>query len=195
MIDSLDEQFWNNRYLEKTHRWDLGEVSPPLKKYIDQLEDKELKILIPGGGNSYEAEYLFNKGFKNVYVVDLAEEPLKNIKKRVPLFPDSQLIKGDFFNLNKTFDLVLEQTFFCALNPNLRASYALKMNNVLRAKGKVVGLLFNVPLNKDKPPFGGSLDGYFTLFNTLFNITKMDFCYNSHNTRKDRELFFTLIKK
>jgi hypothetical protein len=42
--------------------WDLGQVSPPLKAYIDQLTDKNLRILIPGCGNSYEAEYLLEKG-------------------------------------------------------------------------------------------------------------------------------------
>lgn len=86
-METLNAEFWNKRYLEGTHGWDLGAVSPPLKAYIDELTNKELKILIPGGGNSYEAEYLFRKGFKNVYVVDLAEEPLKNIQKRVPKFP------------------------------------------------------------------------------------------------------------
>lgn len=33
----------------------------PLKVYFDQLTNKDLKILIPGGGNSHEAEYLLKK--------------------------------------------------------------------------------------------------------------------------------------
>jgi thiopurine S-methyltransferase len=66
----LSANAWNNRYLNDDIGWDLGEVSPPLKAYFDQLENKEIKILIPGGGNSYEAEYLLQKGFKNVFVVD-----------------------------------------------------------------------------------------------------------------------------
>ena len=43
--------------------WDLGEVSPPIKSYIDTLEDKNIRILIPGCGNTYEAEYLLEQGF------------------------------------------------------------------------------------------------------------------------------------
>ena len=44
----LSENAWDHRYLKNAIGWDLGEVSPPLKNYFDQLEDKELKILIPG---------------------------------------------------------------------------------------------------------------------------------------------------
>jgi methyl halide transferase len=40
--------YWNNRYLEENTTWDLGQVSPPLKNYIDQLENKAVSILIPG---------------------------------------------------------------------------------------------------------------------------------------------------
>ena len=51
----LSEKAWDNRYLNNDIGWDLGTVSPPLKAYFDQLENKELKILIPGGGNAHEA--------------------------------------------------------------------------------------------------------------------------------------------
>ncbi|MDO8993629.1 MAG: SAM-dependent methyltransferase, partial [Daejeonella sp.] len=53
-LDSnLNESFWNERYRLNDTGWDLGHVSPPLKTYIDQLTDKNLRILIPGCGNSY----------------------------------------------------------------------------------------------------------------------------------------------
>ncbi|MDB4297802.1 TPMT family class I SAM-dependent methyltransferase [Flavobacteriaceae bacterium] len=194
MID-LSAEFWNNRYVENTHRWDLGGITPPLKAYIDQLENKELKILIPGGGNSYEAEYLFNKGFKNVIVIDLAETPLNNIKKRVPSFPSDQLIKGNFFDLDITFDLVLEQTFFCAINPNLRDVYVTKMKSILKPTGKLVGLLFDAPLNTEHPPFGGSKEEYVKRFTSSFKIKTMENCYNSHETRQGRELFVNMEMK
>ncbi len=66
----LSANAWDNRYLNNDIGWDLGAVSTPLKVYFEQLENKEIKILIPGGGNSYEAAYLFENGFKNVFVVD-----------------------------------------------------------------------------------------------------------------------------
>lgn len=191
----LSEKAWDNRYKTNDIGWDLGEVSPPLKAYFDQLENKSLKILIPGGGNSYEAEYLFINGFENVFVVDLSETALQNIKERVPSFPKHQLILGDFFDVEDTFDLVIEQTFFCAIHPELRTKYAVKMHSILKRKGKLVGLLFNVPLFTNRPPFGGNAKEYKTYFEPYFNLNVFESCYNSIQSRRGRELFMNLEKK
>ena len=56
---------WEKRYRESETGWDLGSISTPLKEYFDQLEDKEIKVLIPGCGNAHEASYLHELGFKN----------------------------------------------------------------------------------------------------------------------------------
>ena len=41
----LGKEFWNNQYIAQSTGWDLGQVSPPLKAYIYQISDKNLKIL------------------------------------------------------------------------------------------------------------------------------------------------------
>lgn len=192
---NLDEQFWNNKYKTNKIGWDLGEVSPPLKTYFDQLENKDLKILIPGGGNSYEAEYLFRQGFKNVFVVDVSAIALDNIKKRVPNFPKAQLIQMNFFDVEMMFDLVIEQTFFCAINPMLREKYAAKMNAILKRTGKLVGVLFDAKLNEDHPPFGGNLKEYLNYFQPYFKNINMAPCYNSYLNRQGIELFIQLDSK
>ena len=194
-MNTLNAKYWENRYLEGTSRWDLGRLSPPLKAYIDTLKDKQIRILIPGGGNSYEAEYLHTLGFENVFVVDLAPTPLQNLVQRCPSFPSDHLIQGDFFNTSGTFDLILEQTFFCALDPGLRNNYVHKTHQLLHNKGQVVGLLFNVPLYTDHPPFGGSKEEYLNLFKDFFEIKTMEAALNSIESRKGRELYFQLTKK
>lgn len=191
----LDATFWNNKYLNNKTGWDLGMISNPLQQYFDQLKDKELRILIPGGGNSYEAAYLFNKGFKNVFVADLAIEPLKNIKKRMPNFPSEHLIHQNFFDLKMEFDLLIEQTFFCAIHPDLRFKYAKKASEILSKNGKLVGLLFDAMLNKDHPPFGGNKAEYNGYFKKFFDILIMENCYNSTEKRQGMELFIKLQKK
>lgn len=188
----FDEQFWDNKYKTNKTGWDLGQVSPPLKAYFDQLTNKDLKILIPGGGNSHEAEYLLENGFTNVYVIDISKLALTNLKNRVPSFPSSHLIHQNFFELNQTFDLVIEQTFFCALNPNLREEYVSKMHSVLNDNGKLVGLLFDAELNEDHPPFGGDKKEYTSLFRNLFTIEVLEECYNSIQNRRGMELFINL---
>jgi SAM-dependent methyltransferase len=192
----VDANFWNELWLKGETAWDMKSPSTPLKTYIDKLENNEMKILIPGCGNAYEAEYLFTKGFTNVYIVDFAPKAIAEFSKRVPDFPKEHLICFDFFELTeKDFDLILEQTFFCAIDPSLRKRYAEKMNELLSPEGRLVGLLFNDPkLNLESPPFLGSEIEYRELFNTYFNIEKMEPAYNSIPPRAGRELFINLKK-
>ena len=72
MSDFLSADYWNERYKKEETGWDIGFVSTPLKTYIDQLNRKDIRILIPGGGNSYDAAYLLEKGFANITVIDIA---------------------------------------------------------------------------------------------------------------------------
>lgn len=190
----LTKEFWNNRYINNETGWDIGSISTPIKEYIDQLTDKTIKILIPGCGNAYEAEYLFENGFTNVYLIDLSPIALENFKKRVSKFPKNHLICDNFFNLTEHFDLIIEQTFFCAINPNLRKKYAEQVAYLLHKNGKLVGLLFNEELNSDKPPFGGYKDEYLKIFSPFLNIEIMETSYNSILPRKGRELFIKMMK-
>lgn len=191
----MNREFWQNRYKEGSTGWDIGYASTPIKDYIDQLSDKDIKILVPGAGNSYEAEYLYRKGFTNVYVLDIAATPLQAFKERVPDFPNEQLLNLDFFELQDSFDLIIEQTFFCALPPTLREAYARKMHELLLKDGKLVGLFFDFELTKNGPPFGGDAATYKKYFRPFFNIRKMERAYNSIQPRQGNELFFIFTKK
>ncbi|WP_353889059.1 methyltransferase domain-containing protein [uncultured Flavobacterium sp.] len=186
--------YWEERYQNNEIGWDVGAITTPLKDYIDQITDKSIRILIPGAGNGYEFDYLIKKGFFNVYVVDIAASPLKNIAERNPDF-EGNLIHSDFFKINETFDLVIEQTFFCAIPPSMRAEYMTKMHQLLNKNGKIVGLLFDFPLSNEGPPFGGSADEYLNLFSEKFKIKILNKAYNSIKPRQDKELFFIFEKK
>lgn len=191
----LNSNFWNSLYLNNDFKWDAGKITTPLKEYFDQLTNKELKILIPGAGNSHEAEYLFGNGFKNIFVLDYAPEPLKNIKKRCSNFPNENLIQIDFFEHTGQYDLIIEQTFFCAIDIKLRPSYAKHMHTLLKPDGKLVGLLFTKVPEIDAPPFGGTKEEFLSYFNPYFTIKTFELCYNSIKPRENRELFINLVKR
>ena len=203
MNTPLDSEYWNSRYLNNEAAWDTGEITTPLKTYFDGLSDKEMYILIPGAGYGYEAEYLFNAGYKNVFVCDIALAPLEAIQKRCPGFNSSNLLLQNFFELDlnsdvpykKGFDLIVEQTFFCAIDPKLRPKYFPQIKNLLCNNGRLVGVMFDDVLNIDKPPFGGSKTEYQSYFKGLFKTNKFESCYNSINPRAGRELFINLEKK
>ena len=191
----LTEEYWNNCYQNNDTGWDLGKISKPIEAYFSQLNNKELSILIPGGGNSHEAEYILSNGFKNVFVVDISPFAISNIKERVPNFPANHLFNEDFFKINGTFDLIVEQTFFCAIDKNLRSAYAKKVAELLSSEGKLVGLLFDAPLNEDYPPYGGTKKEYVSYFAPYFDIETMEPCYNSIQPRSGREIWIKMIKK
>ena len=184
--------YWEERYQNEETGWDAGKITTPLKEYIDQLTDKNLTILIPGAGNGHEFDYLIDNGFKNVFVVDIAVTPLENIKKRKPEY-SSHLINDDFFSLTTTYDLILEQTFFCALPPTMRQKYVWKIYNSLEPNGVICGLLFDKQFDSG-PPFGGSRVEYEKLFKDSFIIEKLESANNSIEPRKNSELIFKFIR-
>ncbi len=194
MIKNKETQaYWSNRYVEDRTGWDIGYPSTPLKEYIDQLTDKDIAILIPGAGNAYEAVYLYEQGFKNVFIMDISDIPLDNFHKQNPDFPKEKLLHQDFFEHEGNYDLILEQTFFCSFPPTNenRVHYAKKMKSLLHPKGKLVGLWFDVPLTGDmeKRPFGGDKELYTQLFNPYFKNIKFEKAYNSIPERAGSELF------
>jgi methyl halide transferase len=193
-MNRFDKTYWTERWNNQQTGWDVGKISDPFVDFFSTLEDRNLKILIPGGGNSYEGEYLFDHGFQNVYVLDIATQPLHNLKSRSPQFPDDQLVCADFFSLDQSFDLVIEQTFFCALDPVLRPAYASKMQQILNPHGRLAGLLFNFPLTDEGPPFGGSEEEYRALFSPYFSLNVLKPAENSIAPRKGRELWFEFTR-
>ncbi|WP_314243699.1 methyltransferase domain-containing protein [Empedobacter tilapiae] len=190
----LNENFWNNKYINNETGWDLKAPSTPLKEYIDQLENKNIRILIPGCGNAYEAEYLLKQGFINITLIDISEVIVEKIKEKFKNNPHIQVLHQDFFDLEGQYDLILEQTFFCALHPELRQKYSIKMNELLAENGKLVGILFNREFGNNTPPFGGDKTEYETYFNDYFDFKVMENCYNSITPRKGTELFINLKK-
>ncbi len=191
----LGETYWNDQYEANSTGWDLGEVSPPIKAYIDQLTNKNLRILIPGCGNTYEAAYLLQQGFTDVTVIDIAPKLVAELKEKFAADPDIKIIQGDFFKQEGQYDLILEQTFFCAINPQLRKSYVTKMHELLASNGKLVGVLFDREFDQQGPPFGGCKCQYEALFEKEFIFKTMEPCNNSFIKRKDTELFINLQKR
>lgn len=190
----MDSQYWNDRYISGATGWDMGEVSPPLKAYIDQVHNRDIRILIPGGGNSYEAAYLAGQAFSDVTVLDIAPvliEKLRTTFNRTRV----KVLEGDFFTHTGTYDLVLEQTFFCAIDPSRRVDYVRHMHSLLHPGGHLVGVLFDRSFPQEGPPYGGSAAEYEELFAPLFDIRVLQACYNSHPARQGSEVFINFMPK
>ncbi|TGE10452.1 methyltransferase domain-containing protein [Hymenobacter fodinae] len=195
---TLDAAYWQQRYATGQTAWDTGAVTPPLRDYFAQLGPPDARrILIPGVGRGYEAEYLHYAGWSNVFVADVAAAPLHDLQQRVPDFPLGHLLQQDFFQLpvSLPYDMLVEQTFFCALDPDLRPAYAQHCAELLRPGGTLVGLLFATTFSQPGPPFGGSREEYHAYFQPYFNFVHFDTAFNSIPPRQGRELFICLRRK
>jgi len=127
----LDATYWNLQYQQQLTGWDMGSVSPPLKAYLDQLKDKSIHILIPGCGYAHEADYLLQLGFLNITLMDVSLEACKTLEEKFKNQTAIKILNTNFFEHQGQYDLILEQTFFCALDPKNRTLYPQKMKNLL----------------------------------------------------------------
>ncbi|MEN8249914.1 MAG: methyltransferase [Bacteroidota bacterium] len=191
----FDEKYWSEQYKSQLTGWDAGNITTPLKEYIDQLEDKSIRILVPGCGNGHEVRYLYDKGFVDVVVIDISPKPIESLKIYCSEWRSEQFIVGDFFKHKGEYDLILEQTFFSSIVQSERVNYASKTNDLLKDNGKLVGLLFIIDFPGDYPPFGGTRGEYINYFEPLFELDVFEVCYNSIKPRKGNELFINLRKR
>lgn len=189
----IDQNYWNQQYASDNTGWDLGQVAPAIKSYIDKLPSKTISILIPGCGNAHEAAYLINQGFTNVTVIDIAPLLVEKLQEKFQDTKEINIIQGDFFEHEGQYDLIVEQTFFCALPPSMRQRYVKKMHTLLINNGTLSGLLFDREF-ENGPPFGGSRSEYENLFKAAFTFNLIETCQESVEKRAGSELFVELQK-
>lgn len=193
-MKSLDKNYWEERHQNNDTPWHVGSVSTPIRDYIDQIKNKNISVLIPGAGHPYEAAYLAENGFDDITICDISPTAVKNIKSELSQYDNIKYICDDFFNIDLQYDLILEQTFFCALAPSLREKYVDKMCSLLKKNGTLAGVLFASYFNHDGPPFGGTETEYKSLFSKKLHMHHIQMCYNSIVPRQGNELFFICKK-
>lgn len=159
------------------------------------MTDKDQAILIPGRGNAHEAEHLVENGFTNITLIDISPTAAEIVAEKFRSFPQVRVLCEDFFEHHGQYDLILEQTFFCALSPELRAAYVIKMHELLSAGGRLAGLLFDRDFEQAGPPFGGTKAEYEALFKSHFELLILEKCYNSIPQRQDTEIFMLARRK
>ena len=181
---------WQSHYESNDLGWDLGQVAPP---FVKLWQDKKLplgKVLGPGCGRGHEVMFLAEKGCE-VTAVDFSQGAvtyLKNTLKEKSL--DCRVLHEDFFCLDDShdgiYDLVLEQTFFCAIAPRQRKDYIQKVSRVLKPEGMLVGLFYHT--NKEGgPPYNTTYEDIEINFSKYFQIKQLEKTLLSAEQRKNKE--------
>ncbi|MBC8312308.1 MAG: methyltransferase domain-containing protein [Candidatus Marinimicrobia bacterium] len=198
-INSSMPEYWENSYKSGEMGWDVGCPTPIFTNWIN-AQTNPLSICILGAGNGWDALHFAEKGHR-VTAVDFAESAVLNMKasaEKRGLKLD--IIHADIFDLDKlftnTFDIILEYTCFCAIDPAQRDDYIRIVNHLLNPSGKFVGLLFPIDkeLNDDGPPYGVDINTTLESFAKYFTLVKKEMPTLSIERRKGREIFVILKK-
>ena len=192
-------QFWEDIYSADDAGWDLGRPTPVFKSFSEELPPGKLCIL--GCGKGYDAIQFAKNGF-DVTAVDFASSAVYALEKLVTKYNVKiQIIQRDIFSLtpekSNTFDYILEQTCFCAINPGRRNEYERLVHTLLKPGGKLIGLWFPLDKSVDEegPPFGTTVNEVKKLFGGNWEIESEEFSELSVETRKGREKLIIFRKQ
>ena len=189
---------WQGHYDSNDLGWDLGKVAPP---FIKLWKDKKLplgKVMIPGCGRGHEVVFLAEIGF-DVTAIDFSQGAVNYLEKTLrERNLSGQVLYQDFFDMddshNSRYDLVLEQTFFCAIPPRQRKDYVLNVTRMLKPGGILVGLFYHTD-QEGGPPYNTTREDIETHFSGKFEIQQLDKTPFSAEQRKDKEWLGVLKKK
>ena len=188
---------WQRHYEENDLGWDLGQVAPPFVKLWQEEKLPLGKVLVPGCGRGHEVVFLAENGF-DVTAIDFSSGAvtyLKNALKKRNL--EGRILHQDFFSLDEShegvYDLVLEQTFFCAISPKQRRDYVLNVSRILKPGGILVGLFYHTD-EQGEPPYNTTREDIEMHFSKKFEIQELDKTSLSAEQRKDKE-WLGILKK
>lgn len=153
------QEFWQDRFANRTLPWDRGQVNPQL---VNWLADGELakgsRVIVPGCGQGWEIEALAAAGMQ-VTGIDFAPAALamcRDLLARDGL--SAELLDADVLHWRPeiSVDAVFEQTCLCALYPDYWQPYAAQLHAWLRPGGKLLALFM---LAQKETAVEGFIDG------------------------------------
>lgn len=150
----LDSDYWQNRYDQGQTGWDRGEASPALEDWLKSGQLQPCRILVPGCGRGHEVIALAAAGF-DVTALDFAPAATAALRTQLDRRKlEATLIQTDLFDYqpHQPFDAIYEQTCLCAIQPNQRESYELRLASWLKSGGKLYALFMQTD-SPSGPPF------------------------------------------
>lgn len=163
---------WSERYLRNDTPWEKGRAHPALVEFVAE-HPLEGRILVPGCGMGHDVRAVAAPGNQPIGL-DITTEAIAGARAFARKETE-EFRHGDFLartgNDAGAFDWVVEHTCFCAIDPEMRASYVEAVEHVLKPGGRLLAIFYLDPDSDDEgPPFGVSkaeLDALFSRFNLL----------------------------
>ncbi len=194
----LGPGFWDGRYRSGDLGWDLGVPSPPFVRLDEAGFITPCRVAVPGCGRGWEVAYLAARGYR-VTGIDFAPGAIAAARERlVDAGADAELVQADLFDLPEAlegaFDLVLEQTCYCAIDPARRPDYVDVAHRLLAPGGRLIGLFYACK-GEGGPPFTTEPDEVRTLFEARFEVRSLALTPHSHPRRAGEEWLGVLLRR
>ncbi len=180
--------FWDDAYRDERDGWDMGTPTPVFVDILDRcgMDFRSIggpdfstlgrapRVLIPCSGRGYDALLFAELGW-DVTAVDFSAEPLRWLEdERAARDLDIRILEADMFPLGKDypehFDLILEYTCVCAIEPVRREEFLRFAAETLRPGGILLALLFPVDGRPGGPPFSIDIDEFKRLAMDSFSL-------------------------
>ncbi|KAI3975956.1 hypothetical protein MKX01_016639, partial [Papaver californicum] len=138
---------WDKCWEQGVTPWDLGQPTPVLLQLLNKETLPKGRVLVPGCGSvTLDVIAIANP---ELYVVglELSANAIKRAREISLSSPNAkcfEFIEADFFTWRPTelFDLIFDYTFFCAIEPRMRASWGIRMHELLKPDGELITLMF-----------------------------------------------------
>lgn len=195
-----ESSFWTNAYESSGDGWDLGRCSPSFKDLASRfLVSKKLpsnRVLVPGAGRGYEAQWLSDLGL-DVVAEDFSAKAKEEFLR---LNPDSRVDykNRDFFGQESLSDApygaICEFIFFCAIDPSKRKKYFDVVAARLDKNGLLLGI-FLVMNSPGGPPYSVTPWELREYFKERFDLVHWKTSEHSVSKRQGKEFELVLKKK
>lgn len=174
-----DADFWAELYRTGDTGWDQGGPSPGLVDFLNKdlgpgraVPFRSGRALVPGCGRGHDARALAAAGF-TVIGLDVVKEAVEEAARMAGVegLKTIRFAQADFLDLPNRlrgpFDLIFENTFFCAIDPDHRDQYVEAAANLLTPGGFLLGVFYNIQ-PETGPPFGATREELLDRFGQHF---------------------------
>lgn len=186
-----EPSYWEQRYQEKTTRWDLGQAAPAFVSLLNSQKKLTLgRTAVIGCGSGYDALLFAEHGFE-VVGFDFAPSAIATATSLAQATNSTaKFLQRDIFDLAAEFphdfDYVVEHTCFCAIPPERRSEYVQLVRSLLRPTGELIAVFFTHS-RPGGPPFGSTTTEIRQYFEADFEILYLESVTNSVPSRQGEE--------
>ncbi len=155
----MERDFWQGLYEKGDTRFDVGAPSPPLMDWLDAHPIVASRAIVPGCGYGHDVIELAQRGLSTVGVdfAPAAVQAGRAAADRAGLSSRARFLECDVFSLGSehdgAYDLLFEQTCYCAITPARRDDYAALAARLVAPGGTLLFVVYPADGHQGGPPF------------------------------------------